>query len=535
MIIAITTVAAAYQDSISIYKDAIYAQPANSFGDGDTVYLTVTDNNINGGSKIISVTNDQLANLIYVTVSDSDLDTIYEGSFIIHSGVDEAGKLHMENGQTATIEADLDGNVDGATKQIIANYGLIDMLWIYSDSSRTEEATKFGDGDTIYLKITDTETKGDTKTLTVKNDQIRNTISINVTDSNRDSFYLGSFVIYSGVNDDANDKLALFDGQTATITADLAGDGVFSAKQITADYGIAPTASIIYDPSSVTENTDVAVILGTSEDVTQVPTSLIITFSDGSSSDITLAGIVPGSTFTGYFTVTDEVPDGQATFSLAEGALVDEDGDSGNTITSGETILIDRSSPPAPYTLTAIATDSTIKLTWTVPTETDLDQYNIYRGTYSGGENFNTPVGIIIASGQNSYEWIDYNIILGMTYYYVVRAEDIASNESGNSSEASAAVTTQLLSLGFQKPFVVRSGPAKVIIRVSESTNVSIRIFNLNSLIVYEWNSYFSSSEEKEWAWNGVNMYGEEVNNGVYIWRIEAGDEEITKIVGVLR
>ena len=151
--------------------------------------------------------------------------------------------------------------------------------------------------------------------------------------------------------------------------------------------------------------------------------------------------------------MNDEVPDGQATFSLAEGALVNVNGESGNTITSGKTILIDRVAPPAPSTLTAMATeDGNIKLTWTAPSETGINQYNIYRGTRSGGQDFIVPIGTVAASDQSSYEWLDSNVSPGTTYYYVVRAQRVTGKESQNSPEASAAVTTQLLSFSFQRP-----------------------------------------------------------------------------------
>ena len=539
LIVAITTVALALQDYIFTYSDSGYSVAETTFGDGDTVYVEVTDYDKSGDTRTITVTNDQGGNSISVSVSDGDNDTIYEGNFIIHSGGDGVETLHMEHGQTATISADFDGLGDGASVQITADYGitpLTDMIWIYSDSSRTVEETVFGDGDSVYLKITDTQTKGGTKAITVQNSTIGNTISVNVTDSDNDAFYLGSFIIYSGLNDDANNKLTMFNGQTATITADLANDGAAGTGQITADY--APTAAITCNPSPVTQNTDVAVTLEASEDVVQVPTPLTMTFSDDSTLDITLIGQVSGSTFIGSFTVTDEILDGQATFSLAEGALVDVNGNSGNEITSGETILIDRTAPPAPSSLTAMATqDDKIKLAWTAPGEDDVNQYNIYRGTASG--YFPEHIGTVAASGQSSYEWLDSDVVLGTTYYYVVRAQDTAGNESGNSPQASATVTTRLLSLGFQRPPVVQSGrPIKVAIRVKQPTSVRIRIFNLNGAIVYDWNEYISS--EEEWTWDGVNMYGEAVNNGVYIWRIEARADDgtsnsKTQILGVAR
>ena len=106
-------------------------------------------------------------------------------------------------------------------------------------------------------------------------------------------------------------------------------------------------------------------------------------------------------------------------------------------------------------------------------------------------------------------------------------------------SEASATVG-QFPSLGFQKPFIVRSGSAKVIIRIREPANVTIKISNLKRELVYDWNDYILSGEEKEWTWDGHNMYGEEVNNGVYIWEMEARtangeSQKETKILGVLQ
>jgi len=373
------------------------------------------------------------------------------------------------------------------------------------------------------VEVTDTHTTTpSTKSITVTNDVLLNSIPVSVSHLDLDTYYRGSFIIHSGP-DEAN-KLHMEHDQTATISANLDGDEYGATKQITADY--APTAAITCNPSPVTENTEVAVTLEASEDLIQVPTPLTITFSDDSTLDITLTGTVLGSTFTGSFTVTDEAPDGLATFSLTAGALVDLNDNTGNKITSGETILIDRVHPPTPSTLTAMATqDDNIKLTWTAPTEADINQYNIYRGTSSGW--YTEHIGIVTASGQSSYEWLDSDIVPETTYYYVVRAQDAAGNESANSPEASATISTELLCLGFQRPPVVVSGrPITVILKVRQPASVSIRIFNLSGAIVYNWNDYISSGEEKEWTWDGVNMHGEQVNNGVYIWKIEAkGDQ----------
>ena len=237
LIMVITTVAPAYQDYVFTYSDLAYSTPETTFGDGDVVYVKVTDNKTTGGTKTISVTNEQEGNKIDVGVTEGATTYVYLGSFTIQSGADEALKLHMEHGQTALIEANLDGDQYPGTARITAEYDVItDVIWTYSNSSYTLEETEFGDGDRVYVKITDTQTKGGTKAITVKNNSMGNTISFNVSDGDSDTFYVGSFVVYSGANDDANDKLALFYNQSATITADLAGDLTSGTKIISADY-----------------------------------------------------------------------------------------------------------------------------------------------------------------------------------------------------------------------------------------------------------------------------------------------------------
>jgi len=217
LIMGITTVAAAHQDYVFTYSDSSYSVPAITFGDGATVYVTVTDQNTSGGTKTIGVKNDQDENTIPVIVDDSDADKTYKGSFIIHSGADAAGYLHMEHEQTATITANLDGDEYEGTATITANYvgALQDNIWTYSDSTYTVEETEFGDGDTVYVKVTDTETKGGTKEITVQNNDKWNEIHVDVTDSNSDSFYYGSFIVHSEANDDPNDKLGLFYGESS--------------------------------------------------------------------------------------------------------------------------------------------------------------------------------------------------------------------------------------------------------------------------------------------------------------------------------
>jgi fibronectin type 3 domain-containing protein len=89
--------------------------------------------------------------------------------------------------------------------------------------------------------------------------------------------------------------------------------------------------------------------------------------------------------------------------------------------------------PPAPPTnLSATAGDAQVILNWGDNTEPDLDGYNVYRDTTSGGPYTQ------IATDVATSDYTDNSVSNGTTYYYVVTAVDTSSNESGYSNEDSA-------------------------------------------------------------------------------------------------
>jgi fibronectin type 3 domain-containing protein len=89
--------------------------------------------------------------------------------------------------------------------------------------------------------------------------------------------------------------------------------------------------------------------------------------------------------------------------------------------------------PPAsaPATLTATAGTGNVALAWAAVA--GASEYHIYRGTVSGGPY--TQVGS--ATGTTFTD----TSVLGTTYFYVVRAANSPTCESGNSPEASATPT----------------------------------------------------------------------------------------------
>ncbi|MQY70033.1 MAG: hypothetical protein GH145_04130, partial [Firmicutes bacterium] len=131
-----------------------------------------------------------------------------------------------------------------------------------------------------------------------------------------------------------------------------------------------------------------------------------------------------------------------------EGGIIVDDGDytceivatnasSVSTTDTTGTVSVDNTPPPAPTNLSAMAiAGGSIKLTWTASSpETDVSQYNIYRATSSGAQNYSSPT-YTVSSGTATYT--DTSTIDGVTYYYVVRAQDAVSNIETNTNEASA-------------------------------------------------------------------------------------------------
>ncbi len=90
--------------------------------------------------------------------------------------------------------------------------------------------------------------------------------------------------------------------------------------------------------------------------------------------------------------------------------------------------------PEAPAELGAMSVSETrIDLNWADNEESDLDYYNVYRSTTSGGS-----YSRINSNNVEVSEYSDTELTSGTTYYYVVTAVNTSDKESAYSNEASA-------------------------------------------------------------------------------------------------
>jgi hypothetical protein len=143
-----------------------------------------------------------------------------------------------------------------------------------------------------------------------------------------------------------------------------------------------------------------------------------LTVSLGGSAPSTLTITVPSATAAGTYTVTATGTSG----SLNHSATV--------TVTVPTV-------PSAPQNLKATAGNAQVTLSWSAPSSNGgsaITNYNIYRGTASGGETLLTTLGNVLA-------YTDTAVTNGQTYYYQVTAVN-SVGESSKSNEASATPST---------------------------------------------------------------------------------------------
>jgi thermitase len=114
--------------------------------------------------------------------------------------------------------------------------------------------------------------------------------------------------------------------------------------------------------------------------------------------------------------------------------------------------------PTAPVSLVATAGQQQASLSWAANTESDLAGYRVYRSTTNGSGYVEVTTSLLTAPS-----FVNTGLTGGITYYYVVRAQDTAGNLSANSAQASATPTAPpapvvLFSDGFESGNLTAGG-----------------------------------------------------------------------------
>ncbi len=104
-------------------------------------------------------------------------------------------------------------------------------------------------------------------------------------------------------------------------------------------------------------------------------------------------------------------------------------------LSQGEIQTLANTPPAAPTGLTATPGNTTVALSWTANSESDLAGYNIYRST-TAGVPLTSPInGGTLVTGTT---YNDTGRTNGQIYYYIITAVDTSTNQSVASNEAHA-------------------------------------------------------------------------------------------------
>ena len=192
---------------------------------------------------------------------------------------------------------------------------------------------------------------------------------------------------------------------------------------------------------------------------------------------------------------------------------------------------------PVPVELsifTAISDGEIIILEWTTQSETENFGFNIYRSLDEKGEYIRINTNIINGAGtsslQHNYNFVDYNVKLGNTYYYKIAEIDFSGNMKLH-GPVSATVGTlpneYVLLQNYPNPF----NPTTLIsFDLPEKSNIKLTIYNIAGKEIeiikigeYEVGHY-------EILFNAKNLTA-----GLYFYRLESNNFVDVKKMTVLK
>jgi hypothetical protein len=194
----------------------------------------------------------------------------------------------------------------------------------------------------------------------------------------------------------------------------------------------------------------------------------------------------------------------------------------------------DNISPNAVQGVTAGFTTNAVTIKWRANSETDVYEYDIYRGTTASF----TPTTPLAKVRTTQYQ--DVLSQTGVTYYYKISAIDISGNESPYTAvsvltgvENSGGVPTEFaLGQNYPNPF---NPSTEITFAIPKQTNVKVVVYNLSGAEIATLVNQSMSAGNYRAVWNGRTDDGRTVSSGVYFYHLRAEGFTATKKMTLLK
>ncbi len=183
---------------------------------------------------------------------------------------------------------------------------------------------------------------------------------------------------------------------------------------------------------------------------------------------------------------------------------------------------VDNLAPAVPTGLLALATtENAVDLSWDSPIDEDFNYFKIYRSLTPDFD----PTGMESFAETIETTFIDSDVEIGITYYYILSAIDFNGNESEYSDVVDATVLSIDDEIGIPTKFALLQNypnPFNPITTIQyelpQRSNVQIIICNLVGRKMATLLSEIQDAGYKSVQWDATN-----VSSGVYFYQIRAG------------
>ncbi len=203
----------------------------------------------------------------------------------------------------------------------------------------------------------------------------------------------------------------------------------------------------------------------------------------------------------------------------------------------GTGVYIIEYSPVTPTLLQSLwvkASPGEIRIVWEVEEDRDIDGYLLDRRLVDRDSWQRITPSLIPADGKSRYEFVDRGVREGERYIYQLSALTRDGDERVLGQEEAMTPAPAQLSLEQNVPNPFNPDTA-IRFSLPEAAMVDISIFNAEGRRVATVFNGLLDAGVWTRRWNGINDQGQPVSSGVYMYRLRAGKQTITRKMVLLR